>query len=78
MGEDVSIVGFGKFCWIERPARAGRKSCTGECTRAGLHHISQVAMGWTDSHLQEFQGCGPADLLQHTHDERCPFEGVED
>jgi Plasmid pRiA4b ORF-3-like protein len=32
--------------WVQVP---------GEATLAGLHEVVQVAMGWTDSHLHEFE-----------------------
>ena len=37
-----------------RPAVLRRVQVPGEMTLAGLHQVVQVAMGWTDSHLHEF------------------------
>ena len=37
-----------------RPAVLRRVQVPGELTLAGLHEVVQVAMGWTDSHLHEF------------------------
>ena len=37
-----------------RPAVLRRVQVPGEITLAGLHEVVQVAMGWTDSHLHEF------------------------
>ena len=38
-----------------RPAVLRRVQVPGEITLAGLHQVVQVAMGWTDSHLHEFE-----------------------
>jgi Plasmid pRiA4b ORF-3-like protein len=38
-----------------RPAVLRRVQVPGEMTLAGLHQVVQVAMGWTDSHLHEFE-----------------------
>jgi hypothetical protein len=37
-----------------RPAVLRRVQVPGELSLAGLHAVVQVAMGWTDSHLHEF------------------------
>jgi hypothetical protein len=37
-----------------RPAVVRRVQVPGEITLAGLHEVVQVAMGWTDWHLHEF------------------------
>ena len=37
-----------------RPAVLRRVQVPGEMSLAGLHQVVQVAMGWTDSHLHEF------------------------
>jgi hypothetical protein len=37
-----------------RPAVVRRVQVPGEMSLAGLHAVVQVAMGWTDSHLHEF------------------------
>jgi Plasmid pRiA4b ORF-3-like protein len=37
-----------------RPAVLRRVQVPGDMTLAGLHAVVQVAMGWTDSHLHEF------------------------
>lgn len=37
-----------------RPAVVRRVQVPGEITLAGLHQVVQVAMGWTGSHLHEF------------------------
>jgi hypothetical protein len=37
-----------------RPPVVRRVQVPGEITLAGLHQVVQVAMGWTDSHLHEF------------------------
>ena len=46
-GEDVSVVGFGKFSRIDRPARDGRKPRTGERIAIGRHFVQgrQAAEG---------------------------------
>jgi hypothetical protein len=38
-----------------QPAVLRRVQVPGEITLAGLHEVVQVAMGWTDSHLHEFE-----------------------
>ena len=38
-----------------QPAVVRRVQVPGETTLAGLHEVVQVAMGWTDSHLHEFE-----------------------
>ena len=38
-----------------RPAVLRRVQVPGEMSLAGLHQVVQVAMGWTDSHLHEFE-----------------------
>jgi hypothetical protein len=38
-----------------RPAVVRRVQVPGEMSLAGLHEVVQVAMGWTDSHLHEFE-----------------------
>jgi hypothetical protein len=38
-----------------RPAVLRRVQVPGELSLAGLHAVVQVAMGWTDSHLHEFE-----------------------
>ena len=38
-----------------RPAVLRRVQVPGDMTLAGLHEVVQVAMGWTDSHLHEFE-----------------------
>jgi hypothetical protein len=38
-----------------RPAVLRRVQVPGELSLAGLHVVVQVAMGWTDSHLHEFE-----------------------
>ncbi len=40
--------------WEVRPAVLRRVQVPGDMTLAGLHQVVQVAMGWTDSHLHEF------------------------
>jgi hypothetical protein len=41
-----------------RPAVLRRVQVPGEISLAGLHEVVQVAMGWTDSHLHEFDVAG--------------------
>ena len=41
-----------------RPAVLRRVQVPGELSLAGLHAVVQVAMGWTDSHLHEFDVAG--------------------
>jgi hypothetical protein len=38
-----------------RPVVSRRVQVPGEITLAGLHEVVQAAMGWTDSHLHEFE-----------------------
>ena len=41
-----------------RPAVLRRVQIPAEVTLAGLHQVVQVALGWTDSHLHEFEADG--------------------
>jgi Plasmid pRiA4b ORF-3-like protein len=41
--------------WEVRPAVLRRVQVPGDMSLAGLHAVVQVAMGWTDSHLHEFE-----------------------
>jgi pRiA4b ORF-3-like protein len=41
-----------------RPAVVRRVQVPGEMSLAGLHAVVQAAMGWTDSHLHEFEIAG--------------------